>query len=380
MLPDCGVSSSNLPKMAAPGDWPWHVALFRDDTHVCDGTLVSANWVLTTESCFQGQPKATWIAVFGSIRLNAQAPWTQRRRIVGMVKSPVEGSTAALIRLETAVTYSNFIRPVCLSDQIHHPKTLTASTTTKSSSSGRDRPHSEHLVKRQAALVDRQYFIAPLPADTQLTDGRYNAEFSDEQAINPRAEAIQQESFQPMIPNNHNTFPAETANYYETRQVAPPHIVQQYNEQHHHHLATTSTTHAPDVRTSTSSPAAPSVTQSHHPEQQWSNCNTLGWSRQREHLQRVQLKIGPMAACENVSIATVNSVCAETAYHAQDCSEEEFAGSPVMCTLPNGSNQWAIVAIASWRIVCAQSGIERPRMYDKITSNTAWIRDTINAA
>lgn len=45
---ECGVQSvlpSNpnvgLSKMAAPGDWPWMVALFRADTHVCDGTLVS---------------------------------------------------------------------------------------------------------------------------------------------------------------------------------------------------------------------------------------------------------------------------------------------------------------------------------------------------
>lgn len=68
--------------MAALGDWPWHVSLHRDETHVCDGTLVSENWVLTTDSCFQGQPKATWIAVFGNIRLNTKTPWTQRRRIV----------------------------------------------------------------------------------------------------------------------------------------------------------------------------------------------------------------------------------------------------------------------------------------------------------
>lgn len=75
-------ASASLSKMAAPGDWPWHVSLFRDETHVCDGTLVSDNWVLTTESCFQGQSKATWIAVFGNIRLNANTPWSQRRRIV----------------------------------------------------------------------------------------------------------------------------------------------------------------------------------------------------------------------------------------------------------------------------------------------------------
>lgn len=88
-LVDCGVqpmlgsgSAMTLSKMANVGDWPWHVSLHRDDTHVCDGTLVSENWVLTTESCFQGQSKATWIAVLGNIRLNSRTPWTQRRRIV----------------------------------------------------------------------------------------------------------------------------------------------------------------------------------------------------------------------------------------------------------------------------------------------------------
>lgn len=89
LISECGLqsilsanSASSLSKMASPGDWPWHVSLHRDETHVCDGTLVSENWILTTESCFQGQSKATWIAMFGNIRLNANTPWSQRRRIV----------------------------------------------------------------------------------------------------------------------------------------------------------------------------------------------------------------------------------------------------------------------------------------------------------
>lgn len=91
MISECGIQSvlsgnlaASLAKMAAPGDWPWYVSLHRDETHVCDGTLVSENWVLTTESCFQGQSKATWIAILGNIRLNANTPWSQRRRIVSV--------------------------------------------------------------------------------------------------------------------------------------------------------------------------------------------------------------------------------------------------------------------------------------------------------
>ncbi|TMW45346.1 hypothetical protein DOY81_009574, partial [Sarcophaga bullata] len=55
--------------------------------------------------------------------------------------------------------------------------------------------------------------------------------------------------------------------------------------------------------------------------------------------------------------------------------QEEYAGAPVQCLIP-GTNQWALVGVSSWRIACAASGIERPRMYDKITSNAAWIRET----
>lgn len=48
---ECGIQSAasnanSLSKMAMPGDWPWHVALFRAETHVCDGTLVRKDFDL----------------------------------------------------------------------------------------------------------------------------------------------------------------------------------------------------------------------------------------------------------------------------------------------------------------------------------------------
>jgi hypothetical protein len=53
---------------------------------------------------------------------------------------------------------------------------------------------------------------------------------------------------------------------------------------------------------------------------EWKHCNTLAWSRNKEHLQRVQLNMIDMKSCENVSITTVNSLCAESVYHKQDCN------------------------------------------------------------
>lgn len=367
-IPECGVQSvlspkhlNSLPKMASPGDWPWHVALFRDETHVCDGTLISNDWVLTTNSCFQGQPKATWIAVFGAVRLNSFAPWTQRRRIVGMVKSPVEGSTAAMIRLETSVVFSDFVRPICLPEDLSNDKASSASYQNKDDpQTPPNLPHSEQLSgtiakypeKRSSTVTEnRQYFHSPIRAIDSVDERNggtfskeYKADFVDEGEQIPRAEA-QFRNYPIPISSQ-----PETSNFYDNRQL---------------HTSVTNTLPTQNDKSSTQS--------------DWVNCNTLGWSRQRDHLQRVQLKIGDMAACENVSIATVNSMCTEAVYHKQDCTEEEFAGSPVICMIPEG-NRWALIGIASWRIACAQSGLERPRMYDKITSNSAWIRDTMRSS
>lgn len=49
-------------------------------------------------------------------------------------------------------------------------------------------------------------------------------------------------------------------------------------------------------------------------------CNTLGWARNREQLQRVQVKVAEMEKCENISISTVNSLCTETMYGQNDCN------------------------------------------------------------
>lgn len=59
--------------------------------------------------------------------------------------------------------------------------------------------------------------------------------------------------------------------------------------------------------------------------------------------------------------------------------QEEYSGAPVQCLIP-GTNQWALIGVSSWRIACGPTGVERPRMYDKIASNADWIRETVNAA
>lgn len=65
-------------------------------------------------------------------------------------------------------------------------------------------------------------------------------------------------------------------------------------------------------------------------------------------------------------------------FHIVHFQQEEYSGAPVQCLIP-GTNQWALIGVSSWRIACGPTGVERPRMYDKIASNAAWIRETISA-
>ncbi|XP_049867168.1 atrial natriuretic peptide-converting enzyme [Pectinophora gossypiella] len=241
---ECGLPSARvararsgvegLPRSAQPGNWPWHAALLRAHVHACDAALIHPSWLITTASCFQGQPKAEWTARLGTVRIQSTTPWQQEQRIVGMVRSPVEGSMLALVRLEEPVEITDFVRPACL----------------------------------------------PEPGV-----------------------------------NSDNGI-----------------------------------------------------------------CNTLGWTRNRDQLQRIHVVTSPMNTCENVSIATVNGICAEPLYDQDDCDEEEYAGSSMMC-FDNKTKHWSLMGVSGWRIACSKIGLGRPRIYDAIASHVDWIRRTIaNAA
>ena len=244
------------------------------------------------------------MAVFGNIRIGVTAPWTQKRRIVrqmsfeendllnfvrfqysqiGMVKSPVEGSSAALIRLQSPVVYSDFVRPICLPDDDFTRNSIVtdypeSSALYSKTNKNYDRPHAEKYYfgkKKTTFTEDRQFFLQ--------SDKENEKEDEDDEALQQIYHEIVASE---LIDEQNHALKPEAQ--FQTRSIA--------------------------------SYAAQKFESETASKQQFSQCNTLGWSRQKEHLQRVQLNMIEMKACENISITTVNSLCAEAAYHKQDCN------------------------------------------------------------
>ncbi|KAG8240465.1 hypothetical protein J437_LFUL010803 [Ladona fulva] len=108
--------------IALPGEWPWQVVLLKEGLHVCDGTLVSPQWVLTAASCFEGSnmpPKTPWTVRLGALRpTGSQHPWMQESSLIGVVTS--SSGSFALSRLSDPVIPDNYIGTVCLPETGSH--------------------------------------------------------------------------------------------------------------------------------------------------------------------------------------------------------------------------------------------------------------------
>ena len=48
------------------------------------------------------------------MRLQSRAPWEQKRTIIGMVKSPVEGNSIVILKMDDPIVFSDFARPICI--------------------------------------------------------------------------------------------------------------------------------------------------------------------------------------------------------------------------------------------------------------------------
>ncbi|XP_036446363.1 transmembrane protease serine 9-like [Colossoma macropomum] len=121
----CGVASLNTKIVggqdASPGSWPWQVSLQVSGSHFCGGSLINSNWVLTAAHCFASitAPQATVYLGDQSLSTQGSNPNVVTRSVLQAIKHPSYSSSTndndlALLQLNSSVTFTPYITPVCL--------------------------------------------------------------------------------------------------------------------------------------------------------------------------------------------------------------------------------------------------------------------------
>ncbi|XP_030263728.1 prostasin-like [Sparus aurata] len=104
---------------AVAGAWPWQVSLQYSGHHRCGGSLINDQWVLTAAQCVIGLATSSFRVILGRDALNSTSPDEAIRFVSEIISHPSYNvntldSDIALVQLSSTVTFTDYIRPVCL--------------------------------------------------------------------------------------------------------------------------------------------------------------------------------------------------------------------------------------------------------------------------
>lgn len=114
-------------QVAEQGDWKWMTMLKNNGGFFCGSSLINSNWLVTAAHCTSGKVASTLSAEIGLHDRNNQANehWALTRKISRITNhasysSILMRNDVAVLKLDTPVTYTFYIGPVCI-DTMTHP-------------------------------------------------------------------------------------------------------------------------------------------------------------------------------------------------------------------------------------------------------------------
>ncbi|NXP19157.1 ACRO protein, partial [Scytalopus superciliaris] len=150
---------------AQTGAWPWLVSIQDPRSpgtgHLCGGSLISTQWVLTAAHCFVNvKDVSTWRVVIGATQLSERGPGSEVRHIKQLVvhehySAADQRNDIALLELDTPAECNLYVQVGCVpSATVNVPELDTCYVAGWGAATARAQQTSDVLQEAQVHLID----------------------------------------------------------------------------------------------------------------------------------------------------------------------------------------------------------------------------------